>query len=609
MMKKLITILCFFIGCAGLIAQAQTYPMVVAGEMYNSGSMRSSGAIHIVAQDAAVVPSTAIDSVGAIDNRGTIAVDTVFIDSNDYRDGLLRVKDTTTVALIKGTSTNLPKAIIVRKKFSAGDQWFHASFPFTAETVLKKNASGNLVPAVRGDKTHTTSTDYYVSYFDAKDRALSGEAAGHWKWLKVTADSAAAKIDRGTGYQFAKEGAAPGDLYFVANSVADLTALSTDVDRTLGLRYYRAPKNTWVGDYGAGWNYIGGGLSLALTDLTDANFSVGNTNNSTYNHVAYFRILANPSSTTYTNAYDQINLSVPTNEMTISPYVPFYIQIGNTAVLTLDTLDISEDLKISKNASLLRPIIPNGGKTHRSSSEVFDQDILSMTLTDKDNHYRPDEIYLYFKDGIEEGYNIGDDAYHMNTNLNLNPAAEKGMYLWSIETIIEEDTTVTVPLYVNRMPQLNSETTPREINIGIGTPQSGDYTFGISSLQYNNIEKAVLWDKVTNTKTDLLSKPYEFSINQVDRLEDRFVLFAQLRGDTPILTPDASDIYAYVKDGLLTVTNLTVGDRVRVLDLAGRSIVTGTASGRDFNCNLNQKGVYIVNVKGQKAAALKILNK
>jgi hypothetical protein len=155
---------------------------------------------------------------------------------------------------------------------------------------------------------------------------------------------------------------------------------------------------------------------------------------------------------------------------------------------------------------------------------------------------------------------------------------------------------------------LDSET-PREINIGIGTPRSGDYTFSIASLQQKNIEEAVLLDKLTNTKTDLLSKPYKFSISQVDKLEDRFVLFAQKKSGTSIVTPDDSEIYAYVKDGLLTVSNLEPGDRVRVLDLAGRNVVAGTASGRDFTCNLNQKGVYIVNVKGQKPATIKILNK
>jgi hypothetical protein len=46
-----------------------------------------------------------------------------------------------------------------------------------------------------------------------------------------------------------------------------------------------------------------------------------------------------------------------------------------------------------------------------------------------------------------------------------------------------------------------------------------------------------------------------------------------------------------------------------VLDLSGRIVASGVASSNEFSATLIQKGVYLVNVKGEKAAVLKVVNK
>jgi len=53
--------------------------------------------------------------------------------------------------------------------------------------------------------------------------------------------------------------------------------------------------------------------------------------------------------------------------------------------------------------------------------------------------------------------------------------------------------------------------------------------------------------------------------------------------------------------------NLSDGDRVRVLDLAGRVVATGIANSGRFRSNLAQKGVYVVNIVGKPS--IKVINK
>jgi hypothetical protein len=55
--------------------------------------------------------------------------------------------------------------------------------------------------------------------------------------------------------------------------------------------------------------------------------------------------------------------------------------------------------------------------------------------------------------------------------------------------------------------------------------------------------------------------------------------------------------------------NLNTGDKVQILDLTGRIIASGVATSNTYSSQANQKGVYIVSVKGVKTATLKVLNK
>jgi hypothetical protein len=173
--------------------------------------------------------------------------------------------------------------------------------------------------------------------------------------------------------------------------------------------------------------------------------------------------------------------------------------------------------------------------------------------------------------------------------------------LWSI---LSDKSGAENALFMNRLPYLD-----REVKLGISLPVEGDYTFDLIDLtKMNGIESVVLLDKKTNIKTELLDEPYSFQTSGALQTNDRFSLFIK-KSITSIDTPKTGEIYAYTGNNVLTVKNVLPGSKIQVLDLAGRSIAIGLASGDEFSTLLNQKGVYIVNVTGEKTAVLKVLNK
>jgi hypothetical protein len=227
---------------------------------------------------------------------------------------------------------------------------------------------------------------------------------------------------------------------------------------------------------------------------------------------------------------------------------------------------------------------------------------LKLTLTENNGKYKQDYISIRIGDKYSETFKIAEDA------LKLSVGNSEYASLWSVGYERNEDKEQEISLFKNSVP-LSESDEAKEIKIGYSTPSTGSYTFDLTSIKTDKINRVVLLDNLNNQETDLLTDTYSVGLDATTGDESRFVLFVQLKGGTPIITPDDSNIYAYVKEGILKVVNLSVGDHVRVLDLAGRSIVFGTASGNEFSCSLNQKGVYIVSVKGQQSTALKILNK
>jgi hypothetical protein len=261
----------------------------------------------------------------------------------------------------------------------------------------------------------------------------------------------------------------------------------------------------------------------------------------------------------------------------VSPYVTFAFQ----------TDEHTTEFSFRPEGLSLRRANPIGFR----SSEYDSRDVLYLTLTDKDNHF--DKSFIMFDADFKEGFKIMEDGLKLSTS-------DSEPRVWSLN---ESDATV-YSLFLNCLPRIPS----RSINIGFSTPSSGEYTFALQDLQNETIQTAVLLDKVTKVETDLLKNTYSFQTTGSVNTNDRFVLFIN---KLPVSIPEGNvlDIYAYTKDNLLTVKNIVQGDRVQVFDSSGRLLVSGLANSDEFTAILSQKGVYVVNVSGEKTSVLKVLNK
>ncbi|MDR3339742.1 MAG: T9SS type A sorting domain-containing protein [Candidatus Symbiothrix sp.] len=554
-MKKLFTILLSSLFITNLLGQV---PVAVLGDVYvaGGGKMLSEGPVHVRATATAN---------GRINNEASATLsfkDSLILYSNNDRDGLLLNKGAKTAITIGGP-------VLVRKLFTGYDDggWHPVSFPFDVEFNNVYQPNGD--PAYLG-RDYPTTAHYWVSEFDTVNRANEGLTTENWIWLPNTT----AKLNKGIGYRITRDvlygGAVDQELDFVIKT-ADVDTLfnNTVAFKSKKLSYAdgKGGLDEWIGN--RGWNIIGG--------LNASSFLLDKDNVGAYTGIIYYW-------NTVANHYEDILINPISTEFAIlSPYVPFYVQTdGLGKFFEFKTTGLTLD---------------NGTTGFRSIEQVEDatSDVLYLAVSDNKNNFG--RIYLMLSDTYDENFKPGEDALKLATTHPLSPV------LWSLHT---ENGKIT-PLVLNSLPRVNGT---RELKLGLSVPAAGEYTFDLRDLVNNKVRSALLLDKETNKQTELLASPYSFRTSGSALLENRFVLYIN-KVSTAIDQPGIPEtaVYAYTNNNVLTVKNLLVGNKVQVSDLTGRSIATGVTTGSEFSVLLVQKGVYIVNVIGEKATVLKVLNK
>jgi hypothetical protein len=560
-MKRLITILLSFIGYVSLFGQG--VPMVVAGKVHINGPVRSQGAVHVYAAKTGV--DTGKIMINSTTATALLATDTVILYSNDTSDGLLANLNATTTAGVKGiTASDNPAKVIVRKTFAQG-KYTYFSLPFdVAPADIKKGNTATALP--------NGGNDWGIWGFDAKKRSEHENYTNNvWKEITYSSDNLVAAA----GYQFYH--VAGGDVDFVTTTANDIKHLFENTGATHEKHVnflIHMDKDGPQGSLDAGWAFIGG--------RNASTFKISKDNIQNYTGTVYFRN-SNTSQATGTQQHDRYGERVlSANEtLNLAPYTPFYIQntitaVGNTSkVFTYKSGGLFLESAEFRSAS-------------EEAGSIKDQLYFALS-SDKDASF--DRFYLNFTDGYTESYRGVEDAIKMSTSYDASPA------VWSLLDGMNQE------LVVNGLPMKDE----RSVNIGFSVPESGDYTISLNPMHQTDVRNVVLVDNLTGQKVDLLQGSYSFSTEAIKKNNNRFVVFINSSyTGTPTINGEA--VYAYVKDNLLTVRNLSEGDRVQILDLAGRTIASGRASGKEFSTVLSQKGVYVVNVSG-KASVLKVLNK
>ncbi|MCL1938750.1 MAG: DUF6383 domain-containing protein [Candidatus Azobacteroides sp.] len=561
-MKRLIITLLSSI--AFLVVVGQSNPTVVVGDMKiaANGTMKSVGAVNMKATD--VQNSRMV-------NNGTLNVagGGIIFYSAPGKDGLLLTNEGATV-----TAPTDSRNVKMHKVFEDNEFYYAISFPFDVNTNSITNAATGEVLSVNYDPSDGVSyKGLYIFEYDSQNRANTGLFGSNWK------NFSGSVLKRGTGYRIlsydAPEVEFPAATYPSSNSDSLFAYSNKNLNGLIDYIKRDASGNpSQVGDYpeGRGWNYIGG-LNTSAFDLRKAlDFTIDGSNE--WNQAIYYM---KPNET-----YVQLLLRV--NDAIASPYVPFFVQVRGG--------DNSGNATIAAHFYKDGVTISDAVPTDFRASEAANEDVIcSLTLRSDLRDDDSDDIYLVFGDKYKDEYRIQEDAVKMFSNNEPQ--------LWANVNSIQ--------LFANALPR---DGEGKVVNLGFSVPKAGQYTFEFANKLGDGqfVKKAILEDKTTGTQTDVLTKTYSFTANDASKASDRFVLYVN-RSATGIDAVESPTVYAYVQDGRLTVKNVANGDKIQVVDLAGRVVASGIAQSSEFSTLLNQKGVFIVNVKGEKNAVLKVLSK
>lgn len=568
-MKRFITIFVSSLAGIALCGQlsAQGLPVAVLGDVYiaDNGQVTSVGTVHLRA-----LPE---EAKGAkVDNYGTLQADSVIFYSNDLSDGLLR--NGNVVKNSRGASD--PSGVAMRKSFIKNNYWYMLSLPFDVDIA------NGIVNPITGGKL-VRGTHFQLQYYDSKQRADIGQNVdANWKVLPTSETvmkkgvpyRVAVKLDQVTTSRN-DEGGVFVDFFAKDNS--NIAGLFAKAVKGVDLTFYTSGK--FQDTNSDGWNPFGG--------LNSSSFSISSAT-TPYPETVYYR-------TDPTGDWLAMNPSL-SDVGTLRPFGVLFVQtdkdMSSSSLLFNGT---SGGFTFANNGVVLYPVTES--KAFFRSSETRPYDAIKLQLTSTNDETFTSHIFFKLGDSYSKSFRSSEDDIVLQTQSTTNTL------LWSLapyENIPDKNNV----LFVNSLPLGESETV-----LGVNILTAGEYVFSAENVFSDNgaVESAILWDKVTNKKFDLLICDYPFQSDGAFNTEDRFVLFLNNRSITSLDKIGTLDVYAYAEDNVLYVKNLNSGDRVQVLDLTGRTIASGIASGSTYSVPLSQKGVYVVNIKGGKT--LKVLNK
>jgi len=566
-MKRLFTI---FLSSILVTGSWGSVPMAILGDVYNAGPMKSQGAVH--------VKISGTDKAGRVYNNGTLNVesDSIIFYSDNSSDGLLMNEGDISAS-----------QVAVRKIFKE-NIWYMMAFPFDVEL------SSGVRNALDGTKPEK-GPQYDVQFYDAKRRAFEGKNEDkNWQLFSDPT------LIKGAAYRIAVD---PGEVLsipgegayidFVAKTSQDITNLFDITKKGVDLTYEETPAGKFTDKTkgeSEGWNAFGG--------LNSSRYIISSGTVNYNKEAVYYREPGftwwqiNPEFETGTlRPYSVIFVQTSTNEESVLKYAEGggFQYLGNGVTLGSDPDNII--FRSSENAKPY--VIANKHITNTFRSPADNSyDVVRLQITDNKSNYA--YVYFKFNNGYSKFYKSTEDNIIIDTKHPVRPV------VWALAPVGDE----FQQLFIDCLPKGENE-----VALGFSVPAGGEYIFSLEEFTNETISSVFLKDKENGVTTNMLTDTYSFQSNGVSNNENRFVIYFNSKNVTSITPalPEASDIYAYTVNNVLTVKNLLPGDKVQIMDLTGRIITAGTAYDNTFSVTLNQKGVYIINARGDKT--LKVLNK
>jgi len=608
-MKRLITI--FLSSVIGFSLFGQNQPIAIYGDVYvgDTGQMLSAGPMHLEAGTTGLPAG-----IAKVANYGELQLsDSVIFYSNDSVDGLLANWNTV---------TNPAQKVVVRKYFGK-NIWYMMAFPFsvnmgpsTGLTTGVKNALDGL-GLQRGDGAQYP---FDVRYYDSQKRADIGQnldvaannggnsnwqrldtnkvglnkdlmVAGNAYWIAVTPNKdSGGKINAngvtsdpvtgGAWIDFiGTDGTEIADLFAQKNKGVDLTFKTPQGSKQF------TPETVARSE---GWNVFGGFNSTEYIIKTTDPVSAASTVN--YTRTIYYRDDASMT-------WKPMLPTDPVKIRTMRPYAPLFVQTDSATQINSLLTKNGDNGGFQYLGSRGITLIPDSySSVLLRSTTATPYALFRLDLTNVQDSTLTAPAYFKFNSSYSVSFRGAEDDLILTTTSATEPI------VWSVVP----NGTGSNLVFAHGLPYTESE-----VPLGVNIPAAGTYTFSFGEIPGGDgslLKSVILWDKSTDTKTELLKGDYSFQASGAFNTQDRFVLFFN-KSITSIDQIGTSEIYAYTLNNILTVKNLNPGDKVQVSDVTGRIFASAIASSETYTVTLNQKGVYIVNVRGEKAKTLKVLNK
>jgi len=625
-MKRLFTIFLSFLAAISLWGQ-QKLPMAIYGDVYNAGPVNSVGQVHLEAG----VP-TMPKGVARVDNAvgGNFQFsDSVFFYSNDSIDGLFRNLSTV---------TSTANTVVIVRKYFARNIWYMMSFPFTvnmgpssAKTTGVKNALDGQ-GLQRGDGA---AFPFDVQYYDPQLRANRGVnldtlvhtvaiTADNSNWQRLDTNKVGLNKDimyARSAYRIAVTPAKDSNnkvnasgvtsdpvtggawIDFISANVGGAGGVDSvfakktkGVDLSFATPVYKTGEKPFTDasvGYSEGWNVFGGVSSTEYILGTATKIATPTIN---YTKTIYYR---DDAAGTWKEYNPTLPVTTTAPIRTMRPYAPLFVQTDSSYYTNPNLKSVLTGggfQYINGNGLVLAPDPSSTVLLRASSSFPYGQ--FSLNLVNSKDASLSAATYFKFNKSYSTSFSGKKDDLKLNTTSTTEPI------VYSL--VATNDMKGNLPIFNHGVPYTESV-----VPLGISIPATGDYSFSFNEIFADNlVVSAVLKDtKNNNKKTELLKGDvYTFHADAgTDR--SRFILYLNSKVMTSIEQTGTSNVYAYTDNNTLTVRNLSEGDKVQVVDVTGRVFASGIATGNTFSTSLNQKGVYIVNVRGEKVTTLKVLNK
>jgi hypothetical protein len=447
--------------------------------------------------------------------------------------------------------------------------WHYVSLPYDCNVNDITFSDGS--PAVLG-------TDYLIAWYDGAYRAEHKDGG----WTDVASGTT---LKKGLGYIVSLPGSGTHkkELRFpMANGVIADEKTNKSVGSVYG--YGGNLDDETLTPNHKGWNLIGNPYMMYYaTDLTEP-LAVGHLDKDglTYSRSGSLRYLVTPN-VDAGGAFGWSGYSQVPIDTHMKPFTAYFVQIGGANPASPQSISFNSS-SAGKN-SIVRRRMP--------AVEAEDNHPVWYGIELVASDAQRDNTTLLISNDFTNEYDMMDDLVKMRGRYYKYSSVTTAPVLASRNAKEE--------LAFNALPDSSAAVTGVPLNYYAA--KAGTYTIRTDSrYDLEEVKSAILYDKVTNTRTDLLENDYTFETVKGDNT-DRFTLFVRVeRKKAPEVATGCDNLLdgqlsLIAIDRTLVLSGLMEDADIYVYDMSGKLVRGERAAGNGvWRASVPAQGVYFVRV-------------